>query len=345
MLLTKNVTVKWNNSNREHYESLGYSGYHRGKEFEIDVMELSPGSAKIVLAKCDYCGITYQPRFYKILYNRNNNIKDCCPKCTGKKTSDASRQKRVDKYYYPIIEICQQEGYIPLSTIDEIKTKKDKFRYICPKHGETEQSIDNILKGCRCNACGNEKIKNNLRFTPDKVEQIVNSINGNILLNKEEYIGAFEHNLKIKCSCGRTYITSLGVYNQGKQLRCPSCAQSESYGEVFIREYLDELGIEYEQEKKFSDCRNIKPLMFDFYLPKYNLIIEFDGQFHFATEKDKNILGTKRYKSALKTQINDKIKNEYCKSHNIHLLRIPYWEKENIKTIIDNKIKELENID
>jgi hypothetical protein len=30
------------------------------------------------------------------------------------------------------------------------------------------------------------------------------------------------------------------------------------------------------------------------------------------------------------TQNNDMIKNEYCKSNNIPLVRIPYWKRDNI---------------
>lgn len=40
-----------------------------------------------------------------------------------------------------------------------------------------------------------------------------------------------------------------------------------------------------------------------------------------------------------KTQKHDKIKNEYCKSNNIRLLRIPYWEGNNMEKIIKDSLK------
>lgn len=43
----------------------------------------------------------------------------------------------------------------------------------------------------------------------------------------------------------------------------------------------------------------------------------------------------------LETQRRDKIKNTYCKENNINLLRIPYWESKNIKTIINNYLQRL----
>jgi very-short-patch-repair endonuclease len=39
--------------------------------------------------------------------------------------------------------------------------------------------------------------------------------------------------------------------------------------------------IEYESQKKFPDCLDKQQLRFDFYLPKFNLLIELDGQQHF----------------------------------------------------------------
>ena len=36
----------------------------------------------------------------------------------------------------------------------------------------------------------------------------------------------------------------------------------------------------------------------------------------------------------LKVQYHDAIKNEYCKNHDIPLIRVPYWEKHNIKEFI-----------
>ena len=40
-------------------------------------------------------------------------------------------------------------------------------------------------------------------------------------------------------------------------------------------------------------------------------------------------------------QERDKIKNDYCINNNINLLRIPYWEKQNIETIINNYLQRL----
>jgi len=106
-----------------------------------------------------------------------------------------------------------------------------------------------------------------------------------------------------------------------------------SAGELRIKNYLERKNIEYEFQKTFDDCRNINLLRFDFYLPKYNLIIEFDGYQHYENvEKFGNTL------SQIKKH--DKIKNKYCKDNSINIIRIPYWELEDnvVEWTLDNEI-------
>ena len=92
-----------------------------------------------------------------------------------------------------------------------------------------------------------------------------------------------------------------------------------------IRKILEDNHIAFEREKSFSDCRDTKPLPFDFYLPNYNLCIEFDGQHHFEDRGFGNLEITKKH---------DEIKNQYCQNNNINLLRIPYWNGNDIEKII-----------
>ena len=43
------------------------------------------------------------------------------------------------------------------------------------------------------------------------------------------------------------------------------------------------------------------------------------------------IYGEERFKI---TKLHDAMKNQYCKWNNINLLRIPYWERDNIEKIL-----------
>lgn len=68
------------------------------------------------------------------------------------------------------------------------------------------------------------------------------------------------------------------------------------------------------------------------------MCIEFDGIQHFQPV-DFAGKGLKWANNNFRMiQIKDNIKNDYCKEHHINLIRIPYWEEENIGEIL---IKEL----
>lgn len=98
--------------------------------------------------------------------------------------------------------------------------------------------------------------------------------------------------------------------------------KQSSYGEEYIKELLDSANIKYEREKTFDDLRFETGYFarFDFYLPDYNVIIEYDGKQHFI--EGKSVFDNPEQFAI--TQEHDKIKNDYCKSKGIKLVRIPY---------------------
>ena len=96
--------------------------------------------------------------------------------------------------------------------------------------------------------------------------------------------------------------------------------------ETKIAALLESMNLKFEQQKSFDDCINVNKLKFDFYVSSLNLLIEYDGEYHY-----KPLFGQKN----LDDQITrDNIKNQYCKSKKINLLRISYLEKENIEKIL-----------
>ena len=114
---------------------------------------------------------------------------------------------------------------------------------------------------------------------------------------------------------------------------CPICNSSK--GEKRIIKYLESNNIKYKPQCSFDGCKNINSLLFDFYLPTYNLAIEYDGEYHSRIIKYKNepfVVAKKRF---LRQQTNDNIKNKYCDKHNIKLIRIPYTEFNEIENILD----------
>lgn len=323
------VEMKWNSSNREWFESKGYIFTKRYDVFNVKAKDLSHTSKKRVIATCDYCGKEYETSFAVLINGRNVIKKDCCPCCTGKKTSEVSWRRRAEKYIGIAEQICKDNGYTLLTTIDEYTDIKMDARFVCPIHGVQTMALENIIHGHKCARCSYEQRGAALRHDIEYVVEQIESVNGNKLLNPDDYRDSTTRNLDVLCACGNIFTTSFANYIRYGVTTCYSCSCKESTGEKIIREFLESNKINFEQEKRFDDCRDKKPLPFDFYLPDDHLIIEFDGQHHYENMN---------YGNLETTMAHDKTKNDYCKSHNIDLLRIPYWEGNNIEAILKDKL-------
>lgn len=142
----------------------------------------------------------------------------------------------------------------------------------------------------------------------------------------------------LSCKEGHKFETTYSNFKRGDRL-CPICKQDESSsiskGEKEIIRVLEKLNIDYLFQYTREDCKLKSQLPFDFYLPKLNAIIEYDGIQHY--EPVKYFGGMNKF---ISQKITDTIKNRYCKDNGIHLIRIPYWEFDNIETILKNKIYE-----
>ena len=141
-----------------------------------------------------------------------------------------------------------------------------------------------------------------------------------------------------KCDCGNETNPDPTMNNLTRHHTLSCGCRKNSKWELFIQSYLESINIDFIPQKVFSDCKNKNNtcyLYFDFYLPYYNMIVEYDGQQHF--EPIKIWGGEEKLK---RQQENDEIKNQYCKNNNINLVRIPYTKnKEEIIQIINDIIR------
>jgi hypothetical protein len=131
-------------------------------------------------------------------------------------------------------------------------------------------------------------------------------------------------------NCNHEWLKSVHYRNQ-RNAPCPNCKMSK--GEHAIKSFLENNNIEYKYEYNLNGCKSIKNLRFDFYLPKHNLCIEYQGEFHYKILKgisNENIL--KKQKNC------DNIKKNFCEKNNIELMEIPYWKYKNIKDILNDKL-------
>lgn len=169
------------------------------------------------------------------------------------------------------------------------------------------------------------------KLTKVEVLARIKNLHPDIILN--DFFDRFDDTVCHSSMCNHTWITKPHYLMYGSG--CPICHSSK--GENRISNFLKLKDIDFQQQKRFTNCRNKKPLPFDFYLKDFNLCIEYDGAQHFEFIEGLH----KEEKNFYESLYRDQIKTNYCKDNNINLLRIAYTDYENIETIIENKLEQL----
>lgn len=124
-----------------------------------------------------------------------------------------------------------------------------------------------------------------------------------------------------------------------KRLSC--CPKSRvTYKEEYVCSLLEKWGYSITRQKKFDDCKDKNVLPFDCYLNDFNVLVEYDGEGHYKPV----MFGEESYEEAVEkfhyTQKHDQMKNEYCEVNNIPLIRIPYYEFDDVEYYLyDNLCK------
>ena len=286
-----------------------------GNKYDYSKVDYKNNHTKITIS-CDKHGDFEQ------LPNDHISKKCGCFKCSGKgqTTDDFIKKSRLvhgDRYDYS-------------KTI--YKGMDYNLIIICKKHGEFKQCAYTHLIGCGCSKCNKQNLW--LKSNTDnfiKKAKIVHQDKYDY--SKVQYDFA---NKKIKIICekhGCFYQTPTShLTGRG----CPVC--KESKGEIKVRNFLISNDLKFEPQKRFKECKRIRPLPFDFYLPEKNICIEFDGKQHFTNKA--GWFGSKKTEEEfLKIKESEKIKLNFCKKNKIKLIRISYKEIDNI----NKKLKKITN--
>jgi len=235
-----------------------------------------------------------------------------CDKCNKKRNYTniefihKAKEKHKNKYDY---------------SITLYKNSKTNINIICPIHGVFKQSASNHLMGQGCPKCANKNIT-----TSDIINKAKEKHKNKYDYSLVEYINS---HTKISIICPIHGLFKQYSYHHIIGCGCPKC--NSSHGERDIISFLEKYNISYVHQHKFDNCRNKRNLFFDFYLPDYQICIEFDGIQHFKPIK--KFGGEVKFLNTLKR---DEIKNKYCEDNNISLMRIRYTDK--IEDILNNNL-------
>lgn len=224
------------------------------------------------------------------------------------------------------------------------QAKEDKLNHLVGKRfgkliveARTEERQNgSIVWKCKCDCGGYKNVPTHL-LTSNHTQScgcLIREVQGNDLTNQKfgKLTALYPCNYKkkssvvwhCKCDCGNEYDVDSYNLRAGLTQSC-GCINS-SIGEENIQKLLKENNILYKKEYTVKEIGNLR---FDFALlenEKVIRLIEFDGIQHYSERSGV----WSRNDSLEHRQERDNRKNKWAMDNNIPLVRIPYWERDNI---------------
>lgn len=256
---------------------------------------------------CEYCnGKFYPPDFLRL-----------------------AREKHGNKYQY--------------RDIKNIKSTQNYIRIHCdnPDHHWHRQRVDLHLQGFGCVECSNYP---NKKTPQQRCDEWIKKCIKKYGEGRYDYSRAHEDYVNndsfvwIRC-CIHDYWFQQTPDNNLRTVNgsCPICSIEfrESEGEAEIRRWLVNHGItNFKQDEvtlpvEDPRCKRqyLRP---DFWLPDYNLFIEYNGEQHYEDIEHFH----DGYWTLEDQQIRDEAMRKYCSDHGHNLLEIPYWDFDRIDEIL-----------
>lgn len=277
----------------------------------------------IIKIQCGICKEIYEVTF-DAFYN-------------GARHYNCAREKASLNRRYNIDEIEKQlsyEGY-RFANPNQYETKDSMCEIICSRGHHWNTTIHNF-DHYKCPYCNEED-----RLVDNYIKLInyLHSIDYIFISYKNN-----ENNNHFTCGyvtyyCNNGHINTQQVQSLYAGKRCIKCSTTK--GELKIALYLQSKNIDYIQNKRYFNNligignERLKP---DFIIEDKKIWIEYDGIGHFEPT-DFAGKGKEWAEENFKTlKYHDKLKDEYANEHNWKLIRIPYWEYNNIEIILNEEL-------
>lgn len=258
-----------------------------------------------------------------------------CPYCGDKRTAQA---RRIGTEGFIKSASTVHGGFYTYDKV-EYTTSADNVIITCPIHGDFTQTPSNHLAGKGCTKCAYKTIVEKLSSTTEEFIEKATAVHGDLYdYSKVNYV-AWNKKVEIICHKHGSFWQTPNGHLGGH--KCPKC--KTSVGENIIEEFLINNGVAYIHQYKKHSCKSKKILSFDFAVfhdkahTELKAIIEFDGLQH--SHPVAYFGGDKGFQYV---QEHDRIKDEYCLTNNIKLIRIPYYKKDSVSEILTKELQ-LEN--
>ena len=247
----------------------------------------------------------------------DSHLRGCgCPICRWEKAKESIRKVQG----MTTDEFIERAKKIHGNKYDYSKVKYEntetKVCIICPKHGEFWQTPHHHLMGIGCPYCGQKK------YDTDEFVRRAKEIHGDKYnYSKTNFIGK-KYKVIITCPIHGDF-EQLPL-NHLKGYGCPECGRHFGKQEKAVLKLLKEKyeHVEYQYTNDTFLKGLKKNLTLDYFLPDYNIGIEYQGIQHFYPQ---NVFGGQKafdvvYKRDLR-------KYERCKEHGIPIFYISFEKK------------------
>ena len=261
--------------------------------------------SKVKYKNCDTKVCIICKKHGEFLQTPYNHLKGTgCHKCANEANGERCRLSKEDF----IKKAREEHGDKYIYTKVEYVNANTKVCIICPEHGEFWQRPSDHNQGQGCPKCKGDKIREKQLLSVEEfIKKANEKHNDKYKYSNVKYVDA-KTKVCIICSEHGEFWQTPDSHARG--CGCPKC--NLSHLERSVMNYLDDVGITYDSQKRF-DWLGLQSL--DFYLPDYNVGIECQGEQHFFPVE--RFGGDEGFKKILER---DKRKFKKCQKNGIKVL-------------------------
>lgn len=295
---------------------------------DIELLEPYENMSKRIKCRCKKHDYISTKSVQEILTGRG------CKFCGAEKLSDQhflsddEIQERVSRKH-PHVKLIKYCG---------INSKDTEW--LCTKHNiQFKKVLSTMLRSTEsgCDICYKERMQREFGLTYEEFLSRLHSVHSELEV-VGEYNGLTKQ-ITVHCNThNHTYTANANDILS--RLSC--CPRSfKTYKEEVMCSLIESWGYKIDRQHVFDDCKDQNVLRFDCFLVDFNTVVEYDGENHFYPVK----FGTQSIEEAIEkyeyTKAHDEIKNKYCMDNNINIIRVPYYQFDDMEYFLFDKFSEL----
>lgn len=241
-----------------------------------------------------------------------------CPKC-GKERCKKKLSLAKDEIKNKIFNCYKHQIVLDEDKEQHYENNKSFLELKCLSHGRFKRKASLLFSGCGCPKC----VREEKRRQKEKsfIERAKILYDGKYDYSKVEYVGN-KNKVCIICSEHGEFWQRPNDHLSGHG--CKHCGQTNQT-ELKVKQMLEQEFINVEHQKTFDWLKHKHQLYIDFYLPDYNVAIEYQGRQHFSEKAFCNQIKNNNLNECIQRDLK---KIELIKQHNIKLYHLSFETKD-----------------